>query len=99
APAPVDCVALPATAPFGSVDVDLDACTLCLSCVSACPTGALSDSEERPALYFAESSCVQCGLCASTCPEDAITLSPQIDFSAWRGPRRPLKQEEPYNCI
>jgi ferredoxin len=97
--APVDRVTLPAAAPFGSLDVNVDGCTLCLSCVSACPTGALSDSEEQPALYFSESACVQCGLCAATCPEQVITLVPQVDFQAWSAPRRAVKQEEPYNCI
>lgn len=99
APAPVDRVALPAGAPFGGLDVDVDGCTLCLSCVSACPTGALSDSQDKPALYFDESACVQCGLCAATCPEQVITLAPQIDFNAWSAPRRVVKEEEPYHCI
>ncbi|MGB3540118.1 MAG: 4Fe-4S binding protein [Mesorhizobium sp.] len=99
APAPVARTQLPAAAAFGGLDVNIDACTLCLSCVSACPTGALSDSEERPALYFAESACVQCGLCAATCPEKAITLAPQLDFEAWKAPRRMVKQEEPFRCI
>ena len=99
APTPVERTALPAAAPFGGLDVNVDACTLCLSCVSACPTGALSDSEERPALYFAESACVQCGLCAATCPEKAIALVPQLDFQAWNTPRRVIKQEEPFHCI
>ncbi|MEO4001937.1 4Fe-4S binding protein [Mesorhizobium sp. CAU 1732] len=99
APTPVDRVALPESAPFGGLDVDVEACTLCLACVTACPTGALSDSEERPALHFAESACVQCGLCAATCPENAITVAPQIDFLAWQAPRRLVKQEEPALCI
>ena len=99
APAPVDRVPLPAGAPFGAVEVDVDGCTLCLSCVSACPTGALSDSEEKPALYFDESACVQCGLCAATCPEKVITLVPQLDFAAWSAPRRVVKEEEPFHCI
>lgn len=99
APTPVDRVALPASAPFGGLAVNIEACTLCLSCVSACPTGALSDSEDRPALHFAEGACVQCGLCAATCPEDAIALVPQVDFEAWQAPRRLVKQEEPALCI
>lgn len=99
APTPVDRVALPAGAPFGTVEVAVEGCTLCLSCVSACPTGALSDSEEKPALYFDESACVQCGLCAATCPEKVITLTPQLDFAAWAAPRRVMNEEEPFHCI
>jgi ferredoxin len=99
APTPAERVALPAGAPFGGLEVDVDGCTLCLSCVTACPTGALSDSEHKPALYFDESACVQCGLCAATCPENVIALVPQLDFAAWAAPRRVVKEEEPFHCI
>jgi ferredoxin len=99
APAPVDIIALPDGAPFGAVEIDVGGCTLCLSCVSACPTGALRDDPERPMLRFVEDACVQCGLCQSTCPEKVITLKPQIDFRAARAPARVLKEEEPFCCI
>jgi ferredoxin len=99
APAPVDVVALASGAPFGSVTLDLDRCTLCHACVSACPTGALSDNPDRAMLRFTESICVQCGLCEATCPEDAITLVPQLDFQAWNAPQRVLKEEDPFECI
>ncbi|PSO14018.1 4Fe-4S binding protein [Bradyrhizobium sp. MOS003] len=99
APAPVDVIPLPDGAPFGAVEVDTAGCTLCLSCVSVCPTSALRDDPERPALRFVEDSCVQCGLCRTTCPEKVITLVPQIDFRASRAPTRVLKEEEPFCCI
>jgi ferredoxin len=99
APAPVDVIALPQGAPFGKVELNVEGCTLCLSCVSACPTGALLDDPERPMLRFAEDACVQCGLCAATCPEKVITLMPQLDFRAATASARVLKQEEPFHCI
>jgi ferredoxin len=99
APAPVDVIALPQGAPFGAVQVNAEGCTLCLSCVSACPTGALLDDPERPMLRFVEDACVQCGLCQATCPEKVITLTPQIDFRAATASARVLKQEEPFHCI
>jgi ferredoxin len=99
APNPVDVVALPQGAPFGSIDVNVEGCTLCLSCVSVCPTGALSDDPEKPMVRFAEDACVQCGLCAATCPEKVITLKPQIDFRAATAMSRIIKQEEPYPCV
>jgi ferredoxin len=98
-PAPAEVIALPAGAPFGSVEVDVAGCTLCLSCVSACPTGALSDDLERPLLRFTEDACVQCGLCAATCPEKVISLKPKLDFSASTASARVLKAEEPFCCI
>jgi ferredoxin len=99
APAPVDVVALPQGAPFGAVEVNIEGCTLCLSCVSACPTGALSADTERPMLRFTEDACVQCGLCKATCPEKVISLRSQIDFRAATAAARVLKEEEPFQCI
>jgi ferredoxin len=99
APAPTDVIALPAGAPFGAVEIDQDGCTLCLACVSACPTGALSDNPDQPMLRFAEDACVQCGLCKATCPEKVISLVPRLAFGAAATGPRILKQEEPFHCI
>jgi ferredoxin len=99
APAPVDVIALPEGAPFGKVEINVEGCTLCLACVSACPTGALGDDKEKPMLKFAEDACVQCGLCKATCPEKVISLVPQLDFRAATATARVLKQEEPFHCI
>lgn len=99
APARPDVIALPAGAPLGAVNVEVEGCTLCLSCVSACPTGALLDDPDRPALKFVEDACVQCGLCKATCPEKVINLQPQFDFRASRATARLIKEEEPALCI
>jgi len=92
-------IALPAASPFGSLNVNRDACTLCLSCVSACPASALQDNAERPQLRFIEKNCVQCGLCATTCPENAITLQPRLLLSDERRQPRVLNEAQPYQCI
>lgn len=92
-------IALPAGAPVGQVRVDAAGCTLCLSCVSACPTGALLDDPDRPSLRFAEQACVQCGLCAATCPEQVITLAPRFAPLAWAAAPVSLKAEEPFACV
>jgi ferredoxin len=99
APAPVDVVALAPGAPFGAVNLNVEGCTLCHACVTACPTAALSDNPDRAMLRFTESLCVQCGLCENTCPEHVITLEPRLDFQAWDAPLRVLKEEEPFHCI
>jgi ferredoxin len=99
APAPVDQLSLPAAAPFGAVKVDAEGCTLCLACVGACPTGALSDNPERPQLGFSETACIQCGLCRATCPETVISLEPRLDFTEAARRRAVFKEEEPYACI
>jgi ferredoxin len=99
APASTDVINLPDGAPFGKIEVNVDGCTLCLSCVSACPTGALADDPERPMLRFTEDACVQCGLCKATCPEKVIGLKSQIDFRAATASSRVIKQEDPFLCI
>lgn len=99
APQPVDTVALPPGAAFGNVQIDSAGCTLCLSCVSACPTGALSDDPERPRLTFTEDACVQCGLCKNTCPEKVIALEPRLSFTEASASARLIKEEEPFHCV
>jgi ferredoxin len=99
APVPAEVVPLALGAPFGGVNLNVEGCTLCHACVTACPTGALSDNPDRAMLRFTESLCVQCGLCEATCPEKVITIEPRLDFTAWNAPQRVLKEEEPFNCI
>lgn len=90
---------LPEGAPYGAVLVDKEACTLCLSCVSLCPSGALGDNPDLPQLRFQEDACMQCGLCSNICPEDAITLKPQMDLSDAALTQRVINEEEPFACI
>ena len=85
--------------PFGSVQVNKDRCTLCLSCVSACPASALQDNAALPQLRFIEKNCVQCGLCARTCPEQAITLEPRLLLGRERREARVLNESQPYACV
>ena len=92
----------PAGSPYGSLLVDAAKCTMCLSCVGACPSAALADNAEKPQLKFIERNCVQCGICQSTCPEDAITLQPRLwlaDGGKSRKHARVLNEMEPYACI
>ncbi len=90
---------LPAGAPYGKIEIDTDACTLCLACVSLCPAGALGDNPEKPSVRFQETACLQCGLCASTCPETAITLTPQLNLNKEALSYVMLNEEEPFECI
>ncbi len=86
-------------APFGNLLIDTDSCSLCLSCVSACPAAALQDNPEKPQLRFIEKNCVQCGLCVLTCPENAITLQPRLLLTPQRQEARVLHEAAPYQCI
>jgi TorA maturation chaperone TorD/ferredoxin len=99
APQKPEAIALPAGAPFGGITVDKDKCTLCLSCVGACPASALQDNQLRRSCAFVEKNCVQCGLCVKTCPEQAITLQPRLLLSPERKQPRVLNEAKPYACI
>jgi len=99
APAPKDEIPLPAGAPYGSLAINKDSCTLCKACIGACPEAALLDAQEAPALRFIERNCVQCGLCAATCPEDAIRLVPRLLLGAQAREAVTLNEAEPFNCV
>ncbi|MBO9395486.1 4Fe-4S binding protein [Shimia sp. R9_2] len=92
-------IALPEQAPYGAVLVNKDACTLCLSCASLCPAGALGDNPDKPQLRFQEDACLQCGLCANACPENAISLVPQFDTSDAALTQQVVHEEEPFECV
>jgi ferredoxin len=99
APVPRESVPMPAGAPFGTVEVDRKACTLCMACVGACPESALLDGRDRPQLRFAEVNCVQCGLCEQACPEDAISLVPRVLLTAEAKTERVLNEDQPFHCV
>lgn len=99
APTPARMLVLPAGAPFGGLAVNRDTCTLCLSCVGACPANALADNAEAPQLRFVERNCVQCGLCVSTCPEKAITLLPRLNLDDSARKPQVLNEAQPFNCV
>ncbi|OVZ66033.1 4Fe-4S ferredoxin [Pigmentiphaga sp. NML030171] len=104
APAARDEIALPGGppgtgSPLGGLAIDKDACTLCMSCVGACPSSALLDNPDAPQLRFLEKNCVQCGLCVETCPEDALALVPRLLSTPERTRPRVLNETAPYHCV
>lgn len=100
APEPVELLTLESGSAFGDIKVNKQACTLCHSCVSVCPMGAVLDGIDKPQLNFVEDLCVQCGLCETACPEDAIELLPQYIFNREQARKVRLLHEEPvFNCI
>ncbi|TMG96713.1 MAG: 4Fe-4S ferredoxin, partial [Betaproteobacteria bacterium] len=99
APVPATEIALPQGAPFGTIEVNRDTCTMCLACVGACPEGAIIDNAETPQLRFIESKCVQCGICESTCPENAITLASRLLLTPVAKQPRVLNEAAIFKCI
>ena len=99
-PSPPEAVPLPAAgALWGSIEVNRDTCTLCMSCVSACPASALLDSQQAPQLRFIEKNCVQCGLCVKTCPEKALERVPRLLLTPQRSQERVINETPAYGCV
>ena len=97
---PSEAIGLPAKgSPLGALAIDRSSCTMCLSCVNACPAAALQDNPDAPQLRFIEQNCVQCGLCVGTCPEKALSLVPQLNLSQQRRQAVVLNEMQPYACI
>jgi ferredoxin len=99
APVPQREIRLPAGAPWGTIAVDREACTMCLACVGSCPEGAIVDSTESLQLRFIEAKCVQCGLCVETCPEAAIKLAPRLLLSPEAKQSRVLNEAPIVACL
>jgi ferredoxin len=100
APQRPEIIQLPALgSPLGALIVNKDACTMCLSCVNACPASALQDNPNAPQLRFIEKNCVQCGLCVKTCPEQALTLVPQLLLTPQRKEAVVINEMQPYACV
>ncbi|UUM31753.1 4Fe-4S binding protein [Vibrio japonicus] len=91
---------LPENAPFGNVSCSSQDCTLCMSCVSVCPTRALYTDGHSPSLKFIEQDCVQCGLCEKACPENALTLTTRMNWNTQaRQNAVVLHEEKAAECI
>jgi len=91
-------IPLPEGAPYGRVAIDTDKCTICLSCVGACPAGALQDNPDAPQLLFREDACLQCGICVATCPEKVISLVPQFNLADSAMNAELVIEDEPFHC-
>ena len=62
--------------PSNTAFVDVDKCTVCLTCYRCCPHGAIYWDSRA---IIAEAACQGCGICASECPNDAIQLGDYAD--------------------
>lgn len=53
-------------------EVNAGKCTGCESCISECPSSAISMVEDK-AVVNAD-GCVDCGVCIDACPTEAISM-------------------------
>ena len=55
-----------------AVNVNLEKCNGCGTCVESCPSEALSLENEK--ISVDADACVDCGVCVDECPVEAIEL-------------------------
>jgi NAD-dependent dihydropyrimidine dehydrogenase PreA subunit len=85
---------------YGSINIDEERCTLCLSCADACNTGALKVYAEDNTLRYTPALCTACGYCEATCPErnclhlDKDLLGLRPDFFR----QKVMATDEIFNC-
>ena len=65
---PEGTVALPAD----KVKMDKGKCAACLTCVRACPHGAIQPAGNMHKMEVLDPACWQCGICAAMCPGRAL---------------------------
>ena len=86
---------------YGRVEINQDACTLCLSCVGACNVAALVADKKTNSIVFNPSVCTACGYCELSCAEkDTIFLRPgKIDLEPGFFAFSELARDELFACI
>lgn len=86
--------------PFGTLELDHRACSLCGMCAQGCPTGALAYREKngQASLSFQASLCALCGLCVEACPEKALGLKRSFAPRLLSGPPQILQESLLARC-
>ncbi len=70
----------------GSIQVDMNSCTLCTLCSKRCPADALTVSKAERKWEIDRTRCVICNFCVHVCPKNSLTTirqysSPMTDKS------------------
>lgn len=82
---------------FGHAEVSGERCTLCNTCISMCPTFAITKASST--LEFSHSKCINCRLCERACPEGAIKIRSFFNLKEFVGEgKERLAEEEMLEC-
>jgi len=86
---------------FGKVSINEASCTLCLSCVGACNTGALYADNSDNSIKLNASLCTTCNYCVLSCAEkDTIELKPcGVELEPGFFNYKMLAKDELFKCI
>ncbi|MHA1792972.1 MAG: 4Fe-4S binding protein [Promethearchaeota archaeon] len=57
------------------INVDMDKCEGCGSCVDVCPQECYDDVVDGKVVVKSDYECIGCEACANSCPNDAIEIT------------------------
>lgn len=86
------------------IGIDYNKCTLCRTCLTACPRFLYQEKEEKTQIEFAGpvKRCVLCGQCIAQCPEEAILyegMGEAISVENVGTPEKIVSYEKAYNFL
>lgn len=85
---------------FGALGISAKQCTLCMSCVEACNTGALLHHQSRFELLYKPALCTDCGYCVSSCAEQILSLeSRTLPLAPQSFEYTSIASDEPFRCV
>jgi len=87
--------------PWASLRIDQANCAACGTCVSLCPTSAITRRIEGDRLshHFSSGLCVNCRLCQEACPRGVISFEPECMFRELvRDETRPITSIRLHKC-
>lgn len=89
------------TIEYGTISINQDTCTLCLSCVGACNVNALIADKSSNSIKFNPSVCTACGYCELSCAEkDTIKLTRgKIELKPSYFTYTELARDELFKCV
>lgn len=85
-------------APYGSVECKSEDCTLCMGCVSVCPTRALHATLHAILFNKQKTWTIANGMCEKACPEKVISLNPGLTWNAQTRQEAQVLHEEEAAC-
>lgn len=93
-------VAITPTAMPGVLGHTADRCTLCGTCATVCPAGALTITHgvDASTLVHDPAMCLGCPLCVRACPEDALTVRRALEVTRLRQGPIELIRAEAQHC-
>ena len=58
----------------GSIEIDIQKCSMCTLCAKKCPTQAITVKREQKIWEIDRLRCISCGACVDACPKKCLSM-------------------------